>query len=712
MATESPAFEFLDSPARQGDLGRVGRYRVIDLLGKGGMGQVFLAEDTRLKRRVALKVMNQKFASTPHSRKRFIEEARSMAAVHHDNVATIFEVSERGGMPYMAMELLRGQTLMDANAGQPIRKAADVIRIASEVTRGLAAAHAVGISHRDIKPANLWIEDPTGRVKILDFGLALARTGNDRLSLGGTVIGTPGYLAPEQARNEPVDDRTDLYSLGVVLYELCTGRLPLLSNSIPGQLIAIIVQEPKPIRELNPEVPEPLADLIHQLLAKEPRHRPNSAAGLANRLEEVRARCAAENNWAVEIVTEPAPRTKIAESVTPPSARAKRAPVWALSMGTVLSVVGIAIVGLLSSSSDGVPNELRPQVSARHSESPKVFAASLEPLELARVVSGSSRVAKGEAARFRVSLSNHAPDPDQDPRRINADASVAGRVMTFLKRPGQLKRRAPAFPKQLSPTQLPAPGETTEVEIQFLTENLALEPVQVIFELQSPAGAAVSSVSADLTVMENLRRGELLGFETLRTHSGRGADTFVRSGAEQAFGDKPFVQVHEQGGQVREHAYLRFDLGKSPVPRDEIDRAVLLLTVDEGGFPGTSTITAYGVPPGGEGPWKESGSSPLTWNGCPSSERLSSLSFLGQAEVDNRGSALKHSPDAVRVVGTNLDDYVRGCTDGLATIVLVREARHAKPTRFVSKEGNPTQSPALALRRRNAAGQGRGASLQ
>lgn len=712
MATETPAFEFLDSPAQEGDLGRLGRYRVIELLGKGGMGQVFLAEDTRLKRRVALKVMNQKFASTPHSRKRFIEEARSMAAVHHDNVATIFEVSERGGMPYMAMELLRGQTLMEANAGQPIRKAADVIRIASGVTRGLAAAHAVGITHRDIKPANLWIEESTGRVKILDFGLALARTGNDRLSLGGTVIGTPGYLAPEQARNEPVDDRTDLYSLGVVLYELCTGRLPLLSNSIPGQLIAIIVQEPKPIRELNPEVPEPLADLIHGLLAKEPRRRPNSAAALAERLADVRERCAAENDRALKIVTEPAPRTEPAERDAPPAARVKRVPVWAWSVGTAASVLGIAALGLLAKGPDRVSSDPRPPVSAQRSEPPKVFAASLEPLELARVVSGSSRVPKGEAARFRVSLSSHAAGADQDPRRINAHASVAGRVMTYLKRPGQLKRRAPAFPKQLSPTQLPAPGETTEVEIQFLTETLALEPVEVIFELQSPAGATVSSVSADLTVVENLRRGELLGFETLRTRSGRGADTFVRSGAERGFGDEPFVQVHEQGDQIREHAYLRFDLGKSPVPREEIDRAVLLLTVDDGGFSGTSTITAYGVAAGGEGRWEESGASPLTWNGCTSGERLSSLAFLGQSEVDNRAGALKHSPDAVRIVGTNLDDYVRGCTGGLATIVLVRETRHAKPTRFVSKEGNPTQSPALALRRRTAAGEGRRASLQ
>ena len=236
---EPLTYDFLDPPGKEGEIGRLGPYRVTGLLGKGGMGQVFVAEDGRLKRRVALKVMNQKFAATPNSKKRFVEEARAMAAVHHDNVATIFEVGLRSGMPFIAMEMLRGKTLESWQAEGRGFTTEQILRLAQNVASGLAAAHACGIVHRDIKPANIWIEN-SGRAKILDFGLALA--GPDRFSRRGAVIGTPGYLSPEQARNEPLDDRTDLFSLGVVLYQMCAGRLPLVSDSITGQMIAIIAR--------------------------------------------------------------------------------------------------------------------------------------------------------------------------------------------------------------------------------------------------------------------------------------------------------------------------------------------------------------------------------------------------------------------------------------------------------------------------------------
>jgi serine/threonine protein kinase len=251
------------------------------------MGYVFSGEDSRLKRPVALKVMNQRVADTPHSRRRFLHEARAMAAVHHDNVATIFEVAECNGTPFMAMELLRGSTLEECNAKGVAFDYEEIIRITREICKGLGAAHAKGIVHRDIKPANIWIEENTKRVKILDFGLALASSAIDQLSARGAVVGTPGYLSPEQARSDPLDDRSDLYSLGVVLYELCTGRLPHEGKSVPQQLIAILAQRPVPIGELNPAIPAPLCELIHHLLRKEPRLRPASAASLLEQLDQV-----------------------------------------------------------------------------------------------------------------------------------------------------------------------------------------------------------------------------------------------------------------------------------------------------------------------------------------------------------------------------------------------------------------------------------------
>ncbi|NNE00557.1 MAG: serine/threonine protein kinase [Pirellulaceae bacterium] len=291
MGLSNLSLDFLDSPLQDGDLGTLGHYRVIDQLGKGGMGFVFRAEDTKLQRTVALKIMNRKIASTPNSRARFISEARAMAAVHHDNVATIFEVGEHNETPFMAMEMLKGSTLEKFKNAEQRPTYKQIIQFAKEMARGMAAAHAQGIVHRDIKPANIWIESVNDRVKILDFGLALASTPVDQLAGRGAVIGTPGYLSPEQARSEPLDDRSDLYSMGVVLYELATNKLPLHSKSVAGQLIAILAHSPKPIRELNPDIPQPLADLIHKLLRKEPRNRVRSAAELEKLLDQVAIDC-------------------------------------------------------------------------------------------------------------------------------------------------------------------------------------------------------------------------------------------------------------------------------------------------------------------------------------------------------------------------------------------------------------------------------------
>ncbi|MEM6473068.1 MAG: protein kinase [Planctomycetota bacterium] len=298
----SPALDFLAPPKNpETEMGSLGHYRVIRELGRGGMGFVFLAEDTKLKREVALKVMNQKIAATPGSRTRFISEARAMAAVHHDNVATIFEVGEQNGTPFMAMELLEGSTLEDYRErhGEPDFKT--VIAMAKDIARGLGAAHAKGIVHRDIKPANIWQDTKTNRIKVLDFGLALAQTPVDQLSGRGAVVGTPGYLSPEQARSEPLDDRSDLYSVGVVLYELACGSLPLKTKSVADQLIAILAHPAKPLRERNDQIPQPLADLIHRLMAKEPRDRFQSAKDLEAALEQTEKDCESKTEVAQAI---------------------------------------------------------------------------------------------------------------------------------------------------------------------------------------------------------------------------------------------------------------------------------------------------------------------------------------------------------------------------------------------------------------------------
>ena len=277
-------FDFL-APAQAADeLGRLGSYRVLKVLGQGGMGVVFLAEDLRLGRPVALKAMRPEVAEEPGARERFLREARAIATLQHDNIITVYEVGEERGVPFIVMPLLEGMSLEDLlskklpDDGHAKVPVAEILRIGREIATGLGAAHERGVIHRDIKPANIWLDTAAGsRVKILDFGLARSNRGEPSLTQLGAILGTPAYMAPEQARAQKVDGRADLFSLGVVLYRLCTGDLPFHGPSAIGMLIALATHEPPPPREVNRDVPQPLSDLVMKLLAKDPVQRISSA---------------------------------------------------------------------------------------------------------------------------------------------------------------------------------------------------------------------------------------------------------------------------------------------------------------------------------------------------------------------------------------------------------------------------------------------------
>ena len=280
------AFPFLAPPQNPDELGRLGPYRVLRVLGEGGMGVVFEAEDPKLARRVALKVMRPAGAGQPVFRERFLREARASARLEHDNVVAVYQVDEDRNVLYLAMPLLRGETLEDRLRREPQPSIAEVLRIGRETAEGLDAAHSAGLIHRDIKPSNVWLESGRGRVKILDFGLA--RVENDAggldLTREGLVIGTPAFMAPEQAQGRPLDARCDLFSLGCVLYRMCTGRNPFLSANAFSLLLAVTTEDPPPPDELDPDLPPALADLVMQLLAKDPEQRPATAREVADRL--------------------------------------------------------------------------------------------------------------------------------------------------------------------------------------------------------------------------------------------------------------------------------------------------------------------------------------------------------------------------------------------------------------------------------------------
>jgi serine/threonine protein kinase len=294
--TVEPAPDFADllgPPRGPGELGCLGPYRVIKVLGTGGMGVVFQAEDPQLERSIALKVLNANWATNPTARKRFQREARATAALEHDHIVPVYHVGEENGVFFLVMPLLRGESLDARLKRQGRLPVAEAMRIARETAVGLAAAHNCRLVHRDIKPANIWLESGgdtslAPRVKILDFGLARTAD-NAEVTQRGVVIGTPAYMAPEQARGETVDHRADLFSLGCVLYQMCTGEVPFKGRDVLSTLTALAVDRPRPPCDLNPEVPAALSDLVMALLARIPSERPASAEAVVKALQAIEA---------------------------------------------------------------------------------------------------------------------------------------------------------------------------------------------------------------------------------------------------------------------------------------------------------------------------------------------------------------------------------------------------------------------------------------
>jgi hypothetical protein len=278
-------------PTLESDLTRLGGYRLIRVLGRGGMGIVYEAEDPRLGRRVALKVLAAAAAREPGAKERFLREARAAAAVEHDHITPVYHVGEDGDLPFMAMSLLHGETLEARLRAGPV-PLPEAVLIARQAAEGLAAAHARGLVHRDVKPSNIWLErHPDGafkRVRLLDFGLAKpVAPGDAEITGSGVVMGTPAYMAPEQARGLPTDHRADLFSLGVVLYRMAAGCRPFDRADTFAVLTALVMETPKPPAELNPAVPAALSDLVMRLLEKDPARRPQTARAVADELAAI-----------------------------------------------------------------------------------------------------------------------------------------------------------------------------------------------------------------------------------------------------------------------------------------------------------------------------------------------------------------------------------------------------------------------------------------
>ena len=271
-----------DDPAM---LGRLGGYEVSGVVGAGGMGVVLKAIDKSLDRTVAIKVLAPHLATSGAARKRFAREAKAAAAVLHPNVIAIHSVSNDESLPYLVMPYVRGTSLQKRLDKEGPLSLQEILRIGSQIAAGLAAAHAQGLVHRDIKPANILLEDGVERVTITDFGLARA-VDDATITHSGVIAGTPQFMSPEQARGEAVDGRSDLFSLGSVLYAISTGRPPFRAETTYGVMRRITDDEPTSIRELNPEIPSWLCWVIAKLMSKQAADRFASATEVSELLEK------------------------------------------------------------------------------------------------------------------------------------------------------------------------------------------------------------------------------------------------------------------------------------------------------------------------------------------------------------------------------------------------------------------------------------------
>lgn len=327
----------LAPPEAEDELGRLGNYRVLRIVGAGGMGVVFEAEDLNLQRRVALKALLPTLGASANARKRFLREARAVAEIESDHVVSIYQIGEDRGVPFIAMQFLKGETLEDRCRHEPPLTMAEVLRIGREIALGLDAAHSRDLVHRDVKPSNTWLEAGSGRVKILDFGLARSTGEDSNLTRQGAILGTPAYMSPEQARGLPATFKSDLFSLGSVLYRMCAGRQPFQGNDTVDTLMAVATVTPPAPRSINPTVPLALDNLIMHLLAKDAAERPGSARDVAHALAMIDPSRIEEPSAALTTVAISAPVLAVPEAP-------RRRRIWVLASLLVLGALGLMLL--------------------------------------------------------------------------------------------------------------------------------------------------------------------------------------------------------------------------------------------------------------------------------------------------------------------------------------------------------------------------------
>jgi eukaryotic-like serine/threonine-protein kinase len=451
---------------------RLGRFEIAAVLGEGAMGTVYLAHDPHIDRPVALKTLRADAAQGEHGQEiksRFLKEAKLAGRLAHPNVVTIYETGDDQGVTYIAMEYVDGESLTQWLARRGDAPYAERIEIVRQVAQALEHAHGRGVLHRDIKPGNILLSRE-GRVKVADFGIGKLLSGTGDLTRTGQMIGSPAYMSPEQIRGEKLDPRSDLFSLGVVLYELLTGKRPFPGDSITTLVYQILHTEPKDPLTLRADLPPSTSDVIVRLLAKSPDRRPSDAAAFLREIGRIEGELEAIDRTAAMTGLRPAPAAEPTVRTEPPAAERpapaamrQSGPAYVLAAAALLAAVAIFAWVWKSAAS-------RTVLPAAPRATPAPVAAPLAPRTEIPIPTPASLPTRGpEQAADAIVGATRIVTPGQPPRRASPAASASKRMASAAEPAGKLEPPAPPAP----PPPAEAPSETFAPDNVYRTRRYA-----------------------------------------------------------------------------------------------------------------------------------------------------------------------------------------------------------------------------------------------
>ncbi|MFI5112171.1 MAG: protein kinase [Terriglobales bacterium] len=466
-----------------------GRYEILQMLGLGGMGAVYKAQDRELDRTIALKVIRPDLASNPEALARFKQELLTARQVTHRNVIRIFDIGEADGIKFITMEYLVGTDLRALLAERGKLPPEEAMEIIQQVCAGLAAAHSEGIIHRDLKPGNI-MHDSQGRVVVMDFGLARSLQ-SDGMTQTGAMLGTVEYMSPEQAKAEKLDGRSDIFTIGLILYELLTGKMPFKADSAIASLLKRTQERAAPVTELDPTIPHSLSEVVAKCLEREPNHRFQSAQEMFGRIDEIRGRRPPSVYPPTPAVAKP-PESRQFTFALPVMSRAR----WAGMVAAIL-VVAVAIGALVlrgrfkaAGPGSGKPVTVLVADFSNHTGDP-VFDGTLEPmfnvaLEGASFINAYSR---GDARRLASKLPHPTDKLDEQSARLIAISQGLGAIVT-----GSLSRRGDGYKVSVEAMDAVSGNTIASAEASAATKD---EVLTVIPKLAAPIRKALGDTTPE-----------------------------------------------------------------------------------------------------------------------------------------------------------------------------------------------------------------------